>query len=102
MTAVLLRLLGVADEVIVADYVQSGPELDRLIAQMGDQERWGTERMAAGGPPRLLDAPAGVMRTFLARLPATDELGGSFDLSPRARVTLQRLLLEEPGQAGAR
>jgi protein-tyrosine phosphatase len=101
MTAVLLRLLDVADEAIVSDYVLSGPELDRLIAQVGDRERWTTERMA-GGVPRLLTAPAGVMRSFLGRLAPADQLARTFEVSTRARATLQALLLEGPGQPGLR
>lgn len=93
MAAVLLRLLDVADEAIVADYVLSGPEIARLLAEMGDQERWTSERMG-GGAPRLLTAPAGVMRGFLARLPPADDLAQTLDLSTAARHSLRELLLE--------
>jgi protein-tyrosine phosphatase len=92
MTAVVLRLLDVNDEVIVADYVLSGPELDRLIALVGDQERWTTERMA-GGVPRLLTAPAAVMRTFLAGLAPADELAARFGLGGPEVARMRELLL---------
>lgn len=95
MTAVLLRLLGVDDEAIVADYVLSGPEVNRLIEMMGDRERWTSERMG-GGAPRLLTAPAGVMRTFLSRLPEAEALTAAFGLSADKLGAMRRLLLESP------
>jgi protein-tyrosine phosphatase len=93
MTAVLLRLLEVPDEAIVADYVLSGPEVARLIEQMGDRERWTSERMAGGGPPRLLAAPAGVMRRFLSRLSAGPELAQRFGLSASGLGDLREQVL---------
>ncbi len=100
MTAVLLRLLEVDDETIVADYALSGPEVDRLIEQQGDPERWASERMAGGGAPRLLTAPAGVMRGFLARLAAGPELAERFGLSASGLGALrERLLVPSPDRA---
>jgi protein-tyrosine phosphatase len=100
MTAVLLRLLEVPDEAIIADYARSGPEVDRLIQQMGDRERWAPERMAGGGAPRLLAAPAGVMRRFLASLPAGPELALRFGLSASGLADLQaQLLVTSPDRA---
>lgn len=94
MTAVLLRLLGAADDTIVADYELSGPEMARLLAEVGDRERWATERMAGGGVPRLLTAPAEVMRRFLALLPEADRLASSFEMSPTDRAALADRLLD--------
>jgi protein-tyrosine phosphatase len=100
MTAVLLRLLEVDDETIVADYVLSGPEVARLIEQMGDRERWTSERMGGGGPPRLLAAPAAVMRRFLTRLAAGPELAQRFGLSASGLTELrEQLLVASPDRA---
>lgn len=97
MTAVVLRLLEVPDEAIIADYALSGAEVKRLIEQMGDRERWTSERMAGGGAPRVLTAPAAVMRRFLARLPAGAELAQRFGLSPSGLTDLRaRLLMADP------
>jgi protein-tyrosine phosphatase len=96
MTAVLLRLLGAEDEAIVGDYALSGPEIARLLAEVGDRERWATERMA-GGAPRLLTAPPTVMRSFLAALPDADELARTFRLTPAARRALRELLVAGQG-----
>jgi hypothetical protein len=53
----------------------------------------------AGGVPRLLTAPAGVMRTFLAGLAPADELAATFGLG-RPEVDRMRELLLVP--AGVR
>lgn len=97
MTAIVLRLLGAQDATIVEDYVLSGPEVARLLAEMGDRGRWSTERMA-GGTPRLLTAPAGVMQDFLAVLPDADQLARSYGLSAGDRDALAELLLRGRGQ----
>jgi protein-tyrosine phosphatase len=93
MTAVLLRLLEVDDDAIVADYVLSGAEVATLVQRMGDREQWTSERMAGGGAPRLLTAPAGVMRRFLTRLPAGAELASRFGMSDDALSGLREQLL---------
>jgi len=92
MTAVLLRLLEVDDDAIVADYVLSGAEVATLVQRMGDREQWTSERMA-GGAPRLLAAPAGVMRRFLTRLPAGAELASQFGMSDGDLSALRGQLL---------
>jgi len=97
MTAVLLRLLGADDATIVADYALSGPELARLLSDVGDREGW-SERMA-GGSPRLLQAPAPVMDSFLVRLPGEERLVDDFDLVAGAPATLRALLVTADAEA---
>ena len=60
---------------------------------MGDREQWTSERMAGGGAPRLLTAPAGVMRRFLARLPVGAELASWFGMSDAGLGALREHLL---------
>ena len=100
MTAVLLRLLEVDDDAIVADYVLSGAEVATLVQRMGDREQWTSERMAGGGAPRLLTAPAGVMRRFLARLPEGAELAEQFGMSDGGLSALREQLLVPAAQQG--
>jgi protein-tyrosine phosphatase len=100
MSAVLLRLLEVDDDAIVTDYVLSGAEVATLVQRMGDREQWTSERMAGGGAPRLLTAPAGVMRRFLARLPKGAELAGQFGMSDGGLSALREQLLVPAVQQG--
>jgi protein-tyrosine phosphatase len=63
LTALILALLGVADDDIVADYARTGLVTDRLIAEWrahngGEMPSW----------PAFGQAPAGAMRLFLAGL----------------------------------
>jgi protein-tyrosine phosphatase len=69
LTALVLGLLGVADDDIVADYARTGLVTDRLVAEWrahhgGKTPQW----------PGFGQAPAGAMRLFLAGL--TTEYGG--------------------------
>ena len=69
LIALLLALLGVADDDIVADYALTGLVTDRLIAEWRAQNGAKPPRWPAFG-----QAPAAAMRLFLAGL--TAEYGG--------------------------
>jgi len=72
-TAVLLKLLGVADEEIVDDYAASKEPVEALLRWMESSDQAGHEEMVQL-PQGLTAAPPEAMREFLAQL---DEQHGS-------------------------
>jgi protein-tyrosine phosphatase len=68
ISAVLLGLLDVPDEVIVADYVATQENLDAIIARLLETE--GYQAMLAALPPDTLHAEGVTMIDFLQRMRA--------------------------------
>jgi protein-tyrosine phosphatase len=68
VSAVLLGLLGVADEVIVADYAATQQNLDAIIARLMASE--GYQGMLENLPPDTLHAEPETMLSLLARVRA--------------------------------
>ncbi len=66
VSAILLGILGVPDEVIVADYVATRDNLDAIIDRLMRTE--GYQSMLAALPPDTLHAEPDTMLGFLARL----------------------------------
>lgn len=66
ISAVLLGLLGVEDEVIVADYALSATNIDAIIARLEAAEGYRT--MLSQLPPETMHALPETMAGFLARL----------------------------------
>lgn len=79
ISALILGLLGVADEVIVADYVATRESLDGIVDRLMALE--GYRRMLELLPPDTMHANPETMLEFLARL---REAHGSFDGYARA------------------
>jgi protein-tyrosine phosphatase len=65
---VLLGVLGVPDEVIVADYVATQENLPAIVDRLLSTE--GYQTMLAALPPDTLHAEAETMQSFLDRLRA--------------------------------
>jgi protein-tyrosine phosphatase len=98
VSAVVLGLLGVPDEVIVADYVATRDSLDAIVERLLAAE--GYQKMLDALPPDTLHAEPETMAGFLARL---RERHGSVAGYARAAgvaddavARLRRRLLEEP------
>jgi protein-tyrosine phosphatase len=68
VSAVLLGLLGVRDEVIVADYAASAENLDAIVERLLSTE--GYQTLLAALPPDTLHAEAETMVAFLASIRA--------------------------------
>jgi protein-tyrosine phosphatase len=68
LSAILLGLLGVADEVIVADYAATQENLDAIVERLMASE--GYQTMLANLPAETLHANPETMLGFLARLRA--------------------------------
>jgi protein-tyrosine phosphatase len=68
VSAVLLGLLGVRDEIIVADYAATRDNLEAIIDRL--MESKGYENVFAALPPDTLHAEPATMITFLERLRA--------------------------------
>jgi hypothetical protein len=68
VSAVLLGLLGVPDEVIVADYAATQENLDAIIARL--LETKGYQAMLSALPPDTLHAEGATMLEFLTRMRA--------------------------------
>lgn len=66
VTALLLRLLGVDDDAIVADYVASEQNMPRIVERFAGWDRY-RDHLAAV-PPEVYQANASTMRGFLNRL----------------------------------
>ena len=66
VSAVLLGLLGVPDELIVADYAASRENLDAIVERLLASEGYRT--MLAALPADTMHAEADTMRTFLATM----------------------------------
>jgi protein-tyrosine phosphatase len=66
ISGVLLGLLGVPDEVVVADYVATQEHLDAIIERLMSTE--GYQKMLAALPPDTLHAEAETMARFLASI----------------------------------
>jgi protein-tyrosine phosphatase len=90
VSAVLLGLLGVPDEVIVADYAATQENLDAIIARL--LETQGYQAMLSALPPDTLHAEGATMLEFLQRMRA--EYGSLRDYARDAGVSdaaLERL-----------
>jgi hypothetical protein len=68
ISAILLGLLGVSDDVIVADYVATRENLDAIVDRLNALE--GYRAMLAALPPDTMHAEPETMLEFLARLRA--------------------------------
>ncbi len=68
VSAVLLGILGVPDDVIVADYAATQENLDAIIERLMTTE--GYQRMLAALPPDTIQAEAGTMIAFLQGIQA--------------------------------
>src|SRR5262249_17849294 len=68
VTGVLLGVLGVPDEVIVADYVATQENLPAIVDRLLSTE--GYQKMLAALPPDTLHAEAETMQGFLDRIRA--------------------------------
>jgi protein-tyrosine phosphatase len=69
ISAVLLGVLGVPDDVIVADYVATKENLDAIIERLMAMRSYQT--VLANLPPETLHAEAETMTSFLERIRAT-------------------------------
>jgi len=74
ISAILLGLLGVPDEVIVADYVATRENLDAIVERLNSLE--GYRAMLAALPPETMHANPETMVEFLERL---RDAHGSFE-----------------------
>src|SRR5262245_7883393 len=74
ISAILLGLLGVPDEVIVADYVATRENLDAIVERLNSLE--GYRAMLAALPPETMHANPETMVEFLGRL---RDAHGSFE-----------------------
>ena len=75
ISAVLLGILGVPDDVIVADYVATKDNLDAIIERLMATKSYQT--VLSNLPPDTLHAEAETMSTFLERIRTTyGDLGG--------------------------
>ncbi len=83
ISAILLGLLGVSDDVIVADYVATRENLDAIVDRLNALEGYRT--MLAALPPDTMHANPETMLEFLARLRAAH--GSIADYALRAGVT---------------
>lgn len=68
VSAIILGILEVADEVIVADYALTQANLDLIIARLGASE--GYQSMLAALPPETLHAQPQTMQSLLEKLRA--------------------------------
>ncbi len=85
ISAILLGLLGVPDDVIVADYVATRENLDAIVERLNSLE--GYRAMLAALPPDTMHANPETMAEFLDRLRAAH---GSFeDYARHAAVTAE-------------
>jgi protein-tyrosine phosphatase len=66
VSAVLLSLLGVDDQVIIADYAMTQENLDQIIERLLATE--GYQQMLAALPPDTLHAEPETMRALLAQI----------------------------------
>jgi protein-tyrosine phosphatase len=69
VSAIILGLLGVADEVIVADYAATQENLDAIIDRLMSTE--GYQNMLGALPPDTLHAEPQTMLSFLERMRGT-------------------------------
>lgn len=83
ISAVLLGLLGVRDDIIVADYAASRENLDAIIDRLMGSK--GYENVFAALPPDTLHAEPATMVTFLERIRA--EHGSMVDYARAAGVS---------------
>jgi protein-tyrosine phosphatase len=97
ISAILLGLLGVREEIIVADYAATRENLDAIIDRLMATE--GYQTIFAALPPSTLHAEPETMISFLARI--RDEYGsvrgyaGAAGVSDAAIETLAARLLSE-------
>ena len=91
VSAVLLGLLGVRDEIIVADYAATRENLDAIIERLMATKAYQT--MLAALPPGTLHAEPATMVTFLERLRARyGSVRGYARATGVADATLDRLV----------
>lgn len=62
----MLRLLGVPDEVIVADYMASGPNMERMLLRFKDWPRYRDHISSL--PPEVYDVDERALRSFFAAI----------------------------------
>lgn len=90
ISAVLLGILGVRDEVIIADYAATQENLEAIIARLMANE--GYQTMLEALPPDTLHAEPGTMISFLERV--RDKYGSMRDYARAggvAETALERL-----------
>ena len=90
VSAVLLGILGVPNDVIVADYAATQETLDAIIDRLMATK--GYQRMLAALPPDTIEAEAGTMIAFLRGI--AERYGSMHEYARRAGVsdaTLERL-----------
>ena len=102
VSAILLGLLGVADEVIVADYAATQENLDAIIERLLSTE--GYQTMLSALPPDTLHADPQTMLAFLERMRGAygsmAEYARTAGVSNRSLERLRdRLLSAEPARA---
>ncbi len=83
ISAILLSVLGVPDEIIVADYAASKDNLDSIIDRLMSSE--GYQNMLDALPPDTMHAEPDTMIDFLARL--TEKYGSVTNYAIDAGVT---------------
>jgi protein-tyrosine phosphatase len=97
VSALLLGLLGVRDEIIVADYAASQENLDAIIERLLSTESY--QDMLAALPPDTLHAAPQTMVRLLERLRerygSLAEYAGAIGVSSRSVERLRGRLLEE-------
>ena len=97
VSAILLGLLGVADEIIVADYAATQENLDAIIDRLMSTE--GYQTMLNALPPDTLHAEPQTMLSFLERMHGTygsmAEYARSAGVSDEALARLRARLLSE-------
>lgn len=83
VTALLLRMLGIDDELIVADYMATALNMDRIVERFGRWERY--RRNMARLPAEIYRAEEHTIRIFLDELDR--RYGGARQWARRSRVS---------------
>jgi protein-tyrosine phosphatase len=101
VSGILLGILGVPDEIIVADYAATQENLDAIIERLMSTE--GYHSMLSALPPDTLHAEPQTMLTFLERMReqygSMDEYAGAAGVADAALDRLRGRLLE-PSRRG--
>lgn len=104
ISAILLGLLGVEDEVIVADYALSAENLDAIIDRLMESE--GYQAMFEELPPETLHANPETMRGFLGHLhgkyATVSDYARSAGISDASVERLRRRMLQAPDVLGSK
>src|SRR5262249_6771367 len=85
VSALLLSLLGVREEVIVADYAATRESLEAIVARLMSSD--GYQGMFENLPPDTLHAEPATMEGFLARV--RTEFGGMVDYAREIGVSAE-------------